>query len=150
MPFVNGIEAARQIRASVPGTGVLVFTMHEDETVVDQVMRAGAHGCVFKSEAQAELPRAVESVARGKTFFGRVDPLTDKRNVKRTTLTNQQRRIVQLVAKDYTNKQIASALGVSQKTVETHRHAIRTKLNLTTTAGLVRYAFRNGIASLDD
>jgi DNA-binding NarL/FixJ family response regulator len=149
MPFVNGIEAARQIRKLVPGTDILIFTMYDDATVVDQIVQAGARGYILKSEAQSQLARAVQSLAQGKPFFSQVGRFANNRSFKPTALTDRQRSVLQLIAKGHTNKQVARQLGIGLKTVETHRLALRCKLEVETTPALVRYAIRHGIAPLD-
>ena len=149
MPSMNGIEAARQIREGAPRTEILVFTMYDNESMVDQLRRAGVRGYVLKSEAPSQLARAVECVAQGREVFGteicrsRVAPRSECK-----PLTPRERSVLQLIAEGYTNKQVARQLGIGQKTVETYRLSLRTKLELSTTAALARYAIRHGIASL--
>jgi DNA-binding NarL/FixJ family response regulator len=152
MPFLSGVEAACQIRERVPRTEILIFTMHDNESVVDQFKRAGVRGYVLKSEAQSHLVRAVQLLAQGKTFFsGEVGQSQAARpgSSERKPLTARERSVLQLIAEGCTNKQVARQLGISLKTVETYRLSLRDKLDLTTTAALVRYAIRQGIAPLD-
>ena len=147
MPCMNGIEAARQIRERAPRTEVLIFTMYDSESIVDEVRRAGVRGYVLKSEAQSQLARAIECVARGKEFFnGQASPTRAAPSSERKPLTPRERSVLQLVADGCTNKQIARRLGISLQTVQTYRISLRSKLDLRTTAALVRYAIRHGIA----
>jgi DNA-binding NarL/FixJ family response regulator len=156
MPELNGLEATRRIRQACPETQVLIFTMHESEELVRNVLAAGARGYLLKSDAARQLVPAVEALAQRKPFFaGRVSevllegfldaerqkivpPATDR-------LTSREREIVQLLAEGNSNKDIARALDLSVKTVETHRAAIMRKLELRSLADLVRFAIRSNI-----
>ena len=152
MPLVNGIEAASRIRERLPQTEILVFTMYDNETVIEQLLRAGVRGYVLKTDARADLARAIEAVAQGKPYFSaQVSQwLANPRRVRameHTHLTRRERDVLRLIAEGHSNKQIARLLGIGPKTVETHRHIIKRKLNSFTSAGMVRYAIRHGIAS---
>ncbi len=149
LPVLNGIEATRQIRTRVPGAEVLIFTMHDTATLVREVLEAGARGFLLKSDARRFLIAAVESLADHKPFFtGKVSealletylakgPTTD------SVLTAREKSVVQLIAEGQSNRKIADILSISLKTVETHRASAMHKLNLDTTAALIRYAIRN-------
>jgi DNA-binding NarL/FixJ family response regulator len=151
LPLVNGIEATRQIRARLPKTEVLIFTMHDNETLIQELLKAGARGYLLKSDAKRHLIGAIESLASHKPFFtakvseALLDSFLARPNREGSTLTNRERGVVQLIAEGHTNKQIANILNISLKTVETHRAAIMRKLNLSSSAALVRYAIRNRI-----
>jgi DNA-binding NarL/FixJ family response regulator len=151
LPLVNGIEATRQIRARLPKTEVLIFTMHDNETLIQELLKAGARGYLLKSDAKRHLIAAVESLAAHKPFFtakvseALLDSFLARPGRDGSALTNRERGVVQLIAEGYTNKQIANLLNISLKTVETHRAAIMRKLNLSSSAALVRYAIRNKI-----
>jgi len=151
LPLINGAEATRQIRSVLPRTEVLIFTMHDNETLIGELLKAGARGYLVKTDAQRHLIGAIEALAAHKPFFtGKVsEALLDSFLLgparDRSALTHRERGVVQLVAEGYTNKQIAGLLDSSLKTVETHRAAIMRKLNLTSPAALVRYAIRNQI-----
>jgi len=151
LPLVNGIEATRQIRARLPKTEVLIFTMHDNETLIQELLKAGARGYLLKSDAKRHLIGAIESLASHKPFFtakvseALLDSYLARPNREGSTLTNRERGVVQLIAEGHTNKQIANILNISLKTVETHRAAIMRKLNLSSSAALVRYAIRNRI-----
>ena len=151
LPLINGAEATRQIRSVLPRTEVLIFTMHDNVTLIGELLKAGARGYLVKTDAQRHLIGAIEALAAHKPFFtGKVsEALLDSFLLgpgrDRSALTHRERGVVQLVAEGYTNKQIAGLLDISLKTVETHRAAIMRKLNLTSPAALVRYAIRNQI-----
>ena len=151
LPVMNGIEATRQIRARVPGAEVLIFTMHDTDTLVREVLEAGARGFLLKSDARKFLIAAVESLVAHKPFFtGKVsETLLESYLAKRAgteeLLTARERSVIQLIAEGQTNRSIADILSISSKTVETHRASAMRKLNLDTTAALIRYAIRNKI-----
>jgi len=151
LPVMNGIEATRQIRARVPGAEVLIFTMHDTDTLVREVLEAGARGFLLKSDARKFLIAAVESLVAHKPFFtGMVsetllESYLAKRAEAKELLTARERSVIQLIAEGQTNRNIADILGISSKTVETHRASAMRKLNLDTTAALIRYAIRNKI-----
>jgi DNA-binding NarL/FixJ family response regulator len=147
LPLINGIEVTRQIRSRLPKTEVLIFTMHDNEALIDDLLRAGAKGFVLKSDAKAELLAAIDSLANHRPFFtSRVsEALLKSFNKDREylALTPRERQIVQLIAEGHTNKGIATTLNISLKTVESHRAAVMDKLNVSSAAELVRYAIRN-------
>jgi DNA-binding NarL/FixJ family response regulator len=151
LPVMNGIEATHQIRTRVPGAEVLIFTMHDTATLVREVLEAGARGFLLKSDARRFLIAAVESLAVHKPFFtGKVsEALLETYLAKGVTtdavLTSREKSVVQLIAEGQTNRKIAEILSINLKTVETHRASALRKLNLDTTAALIRYAIRNKI-----
>jgi len=157
MPVLNGLDAARQIRKDLPSTEVLILTMHESEQVVREVIAAGARGYVLKTDAGRALVKAVEALAQHKTFFtSRVADLaeralqdSDREGGPRDTsvLTHREREVVQLLAEGRTNKDVADSLGISVRTVETHRNNIMRKLGGHTLSDLVRYAVRNNLVA---
>ena len=155
MPELNGIEAAKQILKACPDTKVLVFTVHDAEQVVVEIFRSGAHGYVLKSDAGRELLEAIECVLGGRHYFssqvseviydsmkggGLARPQDDDEKP-----TTRERELIQLLAEGLSNKEAADRLGISVKTVETHRAAVMRKLGLHSIGELVRYAIRNHI-----
>ena len=153
MPELNGLEATRRIRQSLPGTEVLIFTMHESEELIREVLGAGARGYLLKSDAVRQLIPAVESLSQKKPYFaGRVSEVVLDGFLKggqvalegptAERLTSREREVVQLLAEGKSNKQIARLLDLSVKTVETHRTAAMRKLELNSLPDLVRYAIR--------
>jgi DNA-binding NarL/FixJ family response regulator len=154
LPVVNGIEATRQIHARLPRTEVLIFTMHDNETLIRDLLAAGARGFLLKSDASRFLLAAIESLALHKPFFTAkvsetlLDSFLKRPGHAQSALTPRERGVVQLIAEGHSNKSIAKLLGISLKTVETHRAAVMRKLNLLSSAALVRYAVRNKLVEL--
>jgi len=156
MRELNGLEATRQIRKEFPQTEVLIFTMHETERLMRDVLAAGARGYVLKSDAGRHLVDAIEALSQGKPFFtakasemlleGFLDSSTT--SYEPETLTGREREIVQLLAEGKANKEISAALCISTKTVETHRAAIMRKLGINSIVELVHYAIRNNLVKL--
>jgi DNA-binding NarL/FixJ family response regulator len=147
LPLLNGVEVTRQIRQRSPGTEVIIFTMHDNNNLIQDLLQAGALGYLLKSDAKHLLLTAVETVAEHKPFFtGMVSEALLQSFLTKgndSPLTARERSVVQLIAEGHSNKKIASILNLSVKTVETHRAAAHRKLNLHSTADLVRYAIRN-------
>ncbi len=150
MPELNGLEATRQILKATPKTQVLVFTMHDSEQVISAVLDAGARGFVVKSDGGKDLVAAVESMQQGKPYFNAkaADIVLKGYRGVRHRLSDREREVLQLLAEGRSNKEISTALGVSVKTVETHRANIMRKLELHSVTALVHYAMRNGIVRL--
>jgi DNA-binding NarL/FixJ family response regulator len=157
MPELNGLEATRQIKKAMPATEVLVFTMHETEDLIRDVLNAGARGYLVKSDAARHIVMAVEALAEHKPYFTwKVSKTMLDAYLKRGDanavrppafhqLTAREREIIQLLAEGRSNKAVSALLGISVKTVETHRAAIMKKLSISSIAELVRYAVRNKI-----
>lgn len=153
LPLMNGLELTRSIKHDLPHTEVLIYTMHDRESILIDVLRAGARGYVLKSDSGAHLIAAVAALARHKPYFSGAISETllehfiesDHSSDKIVMLTAREREIVQLIAEGKLNKQIAHMLNISVKTVETHRAAAMHKLKLRSTAELVLYAVRNNI-----
>jgi DNA-binding NarL/FixJ family response regulator len=150
LPVINGIEATRQIRARLPEAEILIFTMHDSDILVGELLEAGARAYLLKSDAKQYLVAAVESLANHKPFFtGRVSEqllksyLTTLPLRGEGTLTPRERLVVQLISEGHSNKQIGTILNLSVKTIESHRATAMRKLNVTSTAAIVRYAIRN-------
>jgi DNA-binding NarL/FixJ family response regulator len=151
MPLLNGIEAARQIRAHLPKTEVLIFTIHDDEKLIEDLLRAGARGYVSKAAATQDLLDAIETVGAHRSFFGsNVTEILLKAYLAQPIryempLSDQEMRVVKLVGEGHTNNQIAKILHITVRTVETHRAAAMRKLNVSSSAGLIRHAVRIGL-----
>ncbi|HLI82774.1 MAG TPA: response regulator transcription factor [Bryobacteraceae bacterium] len=158
MPGLNGIEAARQIRAALPETQIVMLSMHSDEGYVLRALKAGAKAYLLKDSAEADLARAIRAAAAGKSFFspavGKV-LLEDYMRVMQRSgaedsyeiLSAREREILQLVAEGHSSKEIAGMLHLSVYTVETHRARVMQKLNLRGIPELILYAVRKGIVS---
>jgi DNA-binding NarL/FixJ family response regulator len=151
LPLMNGLEVTRQIRARVPRTEILIFTMHDSEMLVQGLLRAGARGYLLKADAKSHLIEAISSLANHRPFFTKKvsDALLDvylaRPEKTVSAITSRERSVVQLIAEGHTNKEVARILNISLKTVETHRATIMRKLQIASSAGLVRYAVRNKI-----
>jgi DNA-binding NarL/FixJ family response regulator len=156
MPDMNGLEATRQIVAESPQTEVLVLTMHHSEQLAHDVLQAGARGYLLKSDADQNLIAAVDNLRQHKPFLTSTVTefvldgymqLTDSssRDDSAAMVTPREREIIQLIAEGHSSKQAATTLGVSVKTVDTHRANIMRKLRLRSVSDIVRYAIRNKI-----
>ena len=158
MPLLNGIDATTQIVRKLPSVRVLMLSMHDDHAYVTRAVRAGARGYLLKDAAGADLIRAIEAVAGGKSFFSPpaakvvldeyLKRMADHGIVDRyDSLTEREREVFQLVAEGLSTKQIADMLSVSAATVDTHRAHILEKLDVHNTAELVLFAVRRGVIS---
>jgi len=154
MPEMNGLEAARQIHASVPKTKLLILTVHEIEHLAEDFLQAGARGYILKSDAGSLLVKAVDTLLKGGAFFSARMQAVLQGSAQRAAhlgasadvrLTRREREVLQLVAEGKSNKEIGSALRITTKTAETHRARMMAKLSLHSVADLVRYAIRNQI-----
>ena len=151
LPLVSGIEVTRQIRERLPKTEILVFTIYESESLVCELLKAGARGYLLKSDGKRHVLEAIETLIAHKPFFTAnvsktlLEAFLSKSAEGQTILTPRERQVVELVTEGHTNRQIASLLNLSLKTIETHRAATMRKLNLSSSAALVRYAIRNKI-----
>jgi DNA-binding NarL/FixJ family response regulator len=150
MPELNGLDATAQIQGRYPEVHVVLLSMHADEEYVARALAVGAEGYVLKNADAAELEQAIRTVARGGSYLspevarqvasGRVQ--AGKAGAE---LTRRQREILQLIAEGSGTRQMAAKLGVSVKTVETHRAKLMERLDIYDVAGLVRYAIRQGL-----
>jgi DNA-binding NarL/FixJ family response regulator len=150
MPELNGLDATRQLCRERPNAAVLILTMHESDQLCADLMRAGARGCLLKSDSPRQLLAAVEAVASGKQYFTSFIAAGDKASAETPVrsparLSAREREIVQLLAEGRTNKEIATFLGIAFKTVDAHRTNIMKRLNMHSVAELVRYAIRERI-----
>ncbi len=148
MPGMGGLEGAREIRRRAPGTRILFLSMHDQARDVRRAFDAGADGYLLKSAADEELVRAIRAVAAGERYVhpalgaALAGPSADGPLVD---LTDREREVLRLLALGHTNQEIAEALVVSARTVESHRAHLMTKLRVTTRAGLVRVALDAGL-----
>jgi DNA-binding NarL/FixJ family response regulator len=158
MPELDGVGVAKQIREAVPFTKVLVLTMHESDQMVRRALDAGACGYLLKSDLTECLAKAVAAVSEGKRFLtpkvseivleGFLNPRSEHRQGERagTRTTPRELEVIRLLAEGKTNKEIAAQLGITVRTVETHRAKIMLKLGLHSVADIIHYALRHGIA----
>jgi len=151
LPMLNGLEATRHIRDRVSKIEILMFTMHDNEVLIQEAFKAGARGYLLKSDVREHLIEAVRSLAMHKPFFsskiseGLIKAYAAKSGQVKSTITSRERTIVHMIAEGLSNKIIANTLDISLKTVETHRAAVMRKLGLSSSADLVRFAVRNNI-----
>ena len=152
MPRLTGLQAARQIRSHHEGIHVLMLSMHEDDGYFFDALEAGASGYVSKRGADSDLIEAIRTVADGRTFLNSRTQgalmrqwLEEGRTGRRDDLTPRELEVVKLIAEAYTNRQIAEALNLSEKTVESHRGNVLAKLGMRDRVELVRYAIRRGL-----
>jgi DNA-binding NarL/FixJ family response regulator len=157
MPLLNGLEATRQALKAVPATKVLILSAHSDDAYVTSATESGASGFLLKQTSAHDVCRAIREVNNGKTFFSasisrrqdRLRPQTPDReglfHKKAAQLTSREMEVLQLIAEGKANKETASELGISMKTVEKHRENLMAKLDIHDTAGLTRYAIGAGI-----
>lgn len=157
MPGLDGLAAARGIRERSPRTRICVFTMYETDELVSDALAAGARAYVIKTDPSRHLLAAVEALARHGTYLtpSLSDALADRiltgrgwaNGSLRSLLTIREREVLRLLAVGHSNKEVGGSLGISVKTVESHRANIMRKLEITSIAGLVRYAVRNKLVS---
>jgi DNA-binding NarL/FixJ family response regulator len=151
LPGLDGLEVTRRIRESLDHTEILIFTMHDGETIIREVLRAGARGYVLKTDADDHLLGAITALAQHRPYLtwraseALLDALLDDHDgaIADGPLTRREREVVKLIAEGLSNKKVAQQLQVSIKTVESHRATAMRKLGMSTTADLVRYAIRN-------
>jgi len=151
MPILNGVDAAREIMKSNPRTKVVLLTMHTEDHLILESLRAGVIGYVLKTRAASELVQALRAVCRGEMFLTQsisrtiVQAFLHNAPAPDNLISDRERQVLQLVAEGKTTKEIASLLGISVKTAESQRSNLMDKLNIHDTAGLVRYAIRIGL-----
>lgn len=154
MPKLTGLQAAREIKAQAPDVNVLLLSMHDDERYLYEALRVGAGGYVLKREADQDLVRAVRAVYNGEPFLTGdaqrslvrdLMEMSPEEAPRRDKLTDRELEVVKLIAEAHTNKQIAEILGLSEKTVESHRANVLNKLGMRDRVELVRYAVRRGL-----
>ncbi|MEE8350550.1 MAG: response regulator transcription factor [Acidobacteriota bacterium] len=158
MKQLNGLETTARISKDFPNVKVIILSMHTHEEYVIQALRAGASGYLIKDSARVELELAISAVLRDEVYLS---PAISKRVIDNflwglndqpeplAQLTPRQREILQLIAEGQTTKEIAHQLNISIKTVETHRSQLMAKLDIHDVPGLVRFAIRSGLVSLD-
>lgn len=160
MPHMNGIDATTRVLEAVPDTRVLALSMHADRRFVMQILDAGASGYLLKDSAVEELGLAVRTLAGGQVYLSPgiaravVETFLNRspgaQPTKSTTLSTREREVLQLIAEGRPTAEIAAALNVSVKTVESHRKNIMDKLALRSVAELTKFAIREGLTGLGD
>lgn len=151
MPLLNGIDAARELKKSVGKTKVIMLTKHGEDTYVTEALRAGVSGYVLKNQVANDLVKAIQEVCRGSVYLSPgisravIGAYPSKSDSPADALSGRERQVLQLVGEGKSTKEVAKQLGLSVKTVESHRARLMRKLDLHQTAGLVRYAIRHGL-----
>jgi len=153
MPVLNGLDAAREILRICPRARVILLTMHTEDRYVHEALRVGVSGYVVKSQASADLVRAIREVSRDMTYLSpRVSRTVVQAYLAKTEgpgpLTPREQEVLRLVAEGKTTKEVAAILGISAKTAEAHRMRIMKKLETHNTASTVRYAIRQGLVQV--
>ncbi|MGO4167792.1 response regulator [Novosphingobium sp. YAF33] len=154
LPSLNGIDLSRCLRERLPALNIILFTSFITDDLVMDYIGAGVRAIVLKTDSFDQLVAAARNVQLGKAYISSsmsefvAEKLFQPVNLRQQTLTCRERQVVQLVAEGQMNKQVAHILGVSAKTVETHRAAAMNKLNFVSVSQLVRYAVRNNLVSI--
>lgn len=151
MPMMNGIDAIELFKRQVPATRILMLSMHDSREYISTSIMRGASGYILKDVSTTEIVAAIHAVAAGGTYFssGVSEALLDggeRRADSAAILSARENDVLALVAEGGSNREIATELGISEATVETHRKNIKKKLGIASTAGLTRYAIENGLA----
>jgi DNA-binding NarL/FixJ family response regulator len=158
MPNLNGIEASQRINAALPGTAIVILSMHSDEGYVLRALKAGAKAYLLKDSAEGDLIEAIKAVNEGKAFFSpEISKVLVEDYVREVRargvedsyelLTPREREILQLLAEGKSNKDIAALFNLSLYTVDTHRRNLQDKLNVHSFPELILYALRKGVIS---
>lgn len=151
MPTLNGLEAARQLNLSNPQTKTILLTQHDEEQYLSEALEAGVKGYVLKSQVANDLIQALRQVSRGEVYLSPgvsgaiMGAYRSKAHKPKDPLTGRERQVLQLIAEGKSTKDVASLLGISVKTAESHRTRLMQKLDIHETASLVLYAVRRGI-----
>jgi two-component system, NarL family, response regulator NreC len=153
MPTLNGIDAARELARSCPKTKTILLTQHDEEEYIHEALEVGVRGYVLKSQVAADLVHAIQQVARGEFYLSPgiskvvVEAYRTKSARAPDPLSGRERFVLQLIAEGKSTKDVATVLGISVKTAESHRSRLMQKLDIHETASLVRYAVRRGLIS---
>lgn len=161
MPEISGIELTPMLLKKQPDARILALTMYDDFQYVEKMIKSGSHGYILKAANLQELIRAITTVAKGEKFLGSeiqdvvfnkigsLEALTTPNDELKSLLTGREREILALIAKEYSNPEIAKSLYISERTVETHRKNIFSKTGAKSVIGLIRYAIENHIVSFE-
>jgi DNA-binding NarL/FixJ family response regulator len=151
MPTLNGVDAARELARSCPKTKVILLTQHEEEQYIREALQARVKGYVLKRQVASDLVHAMQQVSRGGIYLSPgvsqavVEAYRSKSEKPSDPLSGRERQVLQLIAEGRSTKDVASLLGISVKTAESHRSRLMQKLDIHETASLVRYAVRRGL-----
>jgi two-component system response regulator NreC len=151
MPILNGLDAARQMSLSSPQVKTILLTQHAEEEFLSAALEAGVKGYVLKTQIASELMQAILQVSRGEVYLSPgvsravMEAYRSKSERQKDPLTTRERQVLQLIAEGKSTKNVASVLGISVKTAESHRTRLMHKLDIHDTANLVLYAVRRGV-----
>jgi two-component system response regulator NreC len=151
MPILNGLDAARELKRSAPKTKTILLTRHDEDEYLIEALRAGVKGYVLKNQAASDLVHAIQLVCRGQVYLSPgmssvvVDAYLSKTELPVDPITSREREVLQLIAEGKSTKDIASLLGISVKTADSHRSRLMRKLDIHEVASFVRYAVRTGL-----
>jgi DNA-binding NarL/FixJ family response regulator len=151
MPILNGVDAARELSRSCPKTKTILLTQHEEEQYIHEALGAGVRGYVLKSQVASDLVHAIQQISRGGFYLSPgvsqavVEAYRTRAERPSDPLSSRERQVLQLIAEGRSTKDVASLLGISVKTAESHRSRLMQKLDIHETASLVRYAVRRGL-----
>jgi len=151
MPTLNGLNAAREMSCSSPKTKTILLTQHDESQYIRDALEAGVKGYVLKSQVASDLLLAIRQVSLGRVYLSPgvssavMEAYQSKSEKSKNSLTLRERQVLQLIAEGKSTKDVASLLGISVKTAESHRTRLMQKLDIHETASLVLYAVRNGI-----
>jgi len=151
MPLLNGVDAARELKRAAPNTKAILLTRHDEDEYLIEALRAGAKGYLLKNQAASDLVHAIHLVCRGQIYLSPgmstvvVGAYLSKAELPVDPITSREREVLQLVAEGKSTKDIASLLGISVKTADSHRSRLMRKLDIHEVATLVRYAVRKGL-----
>jgi DNA-binding NarL/FixJ family response regulator len=155
MPFVDGIEATRAIRKEFPDIGVIALTNFDDDHLIVDMLEAGAKGYIVKSAGPAEILDATHTVYDGGTYYCRhtssklmkmiADSKFNPHRITRPEFNDREKDVIRMVCQEYSNKQMASCMNLSIRTIEGYREKIQQKMNVQSTVGLVVYAIKRGL-----
>ena len=151
MPTLNGLNAAQKMSRSSPKTKTILLTQHDEGQYIREALEAGVKGYVLKSQVASDLLSAIRQVSRGQVYLSPgvsnavMEAYHSKSEKSKNPLTLRERQVLQLIAEGKSTKDVASLLGISVKTAESHRSRLMQKLDIHETASLVRYAVRRGL-----
>lgn len=154
MPGLSGIEATHQVRRIAPDTRVLALTVHEDEGMLREMIRAGAHGYIIKRALESELIQAIRIVSQGYIYVypsltgalvQDISPHSRQSKPNHEMLTTREKDVLLLLTRGYTNRQIAQELNLSQRTIEGHRSSLVSKLGMKSRVELMNYVEEQGL-----
>jgi DNA-binding NarL/FixJ family response regulator len=151
MPIMNGVEAARLIRENCPKTRILAVTINEESRFIKEILAAGANGYILKHSTKDEIVRAIREVAIGRQHYGKgvmeriSDEFANVTHGSKPILTKKESQVLELIAQECTNQEIADKLNCGIRTVDTHKRNLLRKLEVKNVVGLVKYAIKMGI-----